>query len=77
MTSQYGFDSDSDDYPLSSTRVDKGKQKNDLLGFQSFSPAELEEEAYKEIGDVVAILHLEVVPFSQIYNSFTDNGMSL
>jgi hypothetical protein len=44
--------------------VDKGKQKSDELAFQSFSPDALEEEATKEIGDVVAILGLEVVLFS-------------
>lgn len=74
MTSQDGFDSDGDDYSLSS-KANKGKQKNEAVPFQSFSPAELEKEAYKEIGDVVAILGLEVLIFSQLCNSFTDHSI--
>jgi len=52
------FDSDEDDF-IPPPKVDKGKQK-DEIAYQSFSPAELEKETSREIGDVVGILGLEV-----------------
>ena len=57
--SQYEIDSDEEDYPLNPIEVE-GKQRSDAFAFQNFSPDQLEEEIYKEIGDVVALLGLEV-----------------
>jgi hypothetical protein len=58
--SQYEIDSDGEDYPSSPIKVEKGIQRSDVFPCQSFSPDKLEEEIYNEVGDVVALLGLEV-----------------
>lgn len=65
--SQGAFDSNGEDFGSQPIKLDKGKQKSDEIIFESFSPAELEQETAREIGDVVGILGLEVPQFFWIY----------